>query len=59
MEKDFEALMKDCPINGKLLPAKWACWMRTEGRKRRMHGGLLDSSILDWIEQFFSDPSTR
>lgn len=27
----------------------WIKWMRAEGHKRRMHGVLLDSAILDII----------
>ncbi len=47
-EKHWEQLCMDCDESDVV---QRIIWLRREGRIRRMHGGLLDSAILDAVEQ--------
>jgi hypothetical protein len=46
--EQYEKLVDESPdISG----VEWAVWMRNEGRRRSLHGSLLDSAILDHLEE--------
>lgn len=49
-EAQWKRLSEDCKQSD---PHERAIWLRRVGRARGMHGGLLDSAILDELEKPF------